>query len=211
MENKYQVKIDDSVMPELYTFDQLINAGLLDDFDEKIKIRIIGNKEWTTARSFPFNNYEGKKSQQVIKEQHRQVLPSQPMDKIAIHNSQQNKNKTDANSIAQKIQLEHPSNLNNWNWGAFCFSWVWGLFNGLYWPLVIVALNYIPYIGVIISICICLYLGKKGNILAWRVAERNGIKSKQYMKIQNKWNTAGVIYFSLIVCIVFIFCIICVY
>ena len=58
MENKYQVKIDDSVMPELYTFDQLIDEGLLDEIDEKIKVRLNGEDVWQTARNYPFADTE---------------------------------------------------------------------------------------------------------------------------------------------------------
>ncbi len=164
MENKYQVKIDDSVMPELYTFDQLIDEGLLDEIDEKIKVRLNGEDVWQIARNYPFADTETN-------------IP------------------------------EYPSIIDKWNWGAFCFSWVWALFNGLYWPLIIVVLNFIPYIGVILSICICFYLGKRGNMLAWMVAERKGLTVKHYIDVQKKWNIAGVLFFPLIVCFVILLCI----
>lgn len=35
---KYLVKIEESVLPQSYTFDQLIDAGLLDNVDDKIKV-----------------------------------------------------------------------------------------------------------------------------------------------------------------------------
>ena len=60
MPNKYQVKIEDSILPQLYTFDQLIDAGLLDDVDEKIKVRLNGDSTWVTARSFPFSDLESR-------------------------------------------------------------------------------------------------------------------------------------------------------
>ena len=81
-------------MPELYTFDQLIDEGLLDEIDEKIKVRLNGEDVWQIARNYPFADTETN-------------IP------------------------------EYPSIIDKWNWGAFCFSWVWALFNGLYWPLII--------------------------------------------------------------------------
>jgi len=211
MENKYQVKIDDSVMPELYTFDQLIDEGLLDEIDEKIKVRLNGEDVWQTARNYPFADTEIN----AVKQLHS-ARESQGASQLNI--SIPNAIKQDTTS-AQYIRSEHhnrkvqrnlpeyPSIVDKWNWGAFCFSWVWALFNGLYWPLIIVVLNFIPYIGVFLSICIGFYLGKRGNMLAWMVAERKGLTVKDYIDIQKKWNIVGVLFFPLIVCFVIISCI----
>ena len=65
MPNKYQVKIEDSILPQLYTFDQLIDAGLLDEVDEKIKVRLNGDSAWVTARSFPFSDLESRQTHGV--------------------------------------------------------------------------------------------------------------------------------------------------
>ena len=40
MKNKYQVKINDSVLPKSFSFDELIDNGLLDNKDENIKVRL---------------------------------------------------------------------------------------------------------------------------------------------------------------------------
>ncbi|HEY5169771.1 MAG TPA: hypothetical protein VIK03_10315 [Thermoleophilia bacterium] len=34
--------------------------------------------------------------------------------------------------------------LRRWNWGAFAFTWVWGLFNGAYLPLLGLLITLIP-------------------------------------------------------------------
>lgn len=33
--------------------------------------------------------------------------------------------------LAQPVEVTP----RHWNWGAFVFTWLWGLFNGAYWPL----------------------------------------------------------------------------
>jgi hypothetical protein len=56
--NRYQVKIENSVLPECYSFDELIANGLLDERDENIQVKLINDSEWVTARDYPFSRSE---------------------------------------------------------------------------------------------------------------------------------------------------------
>lgn len=56
--NSYQVKIDEEQLPNSYTFDELIENGLLDERDEHIKIKLIGETNWVIARDYPFSTSE---------------------------------------------------------------------------------------------------------------------------------------------------------
>lgn len=56
--NRYHVKIDDSVLPETYSFDELIENGLLDERDERIQVKLIEEREWVVARDYPYANSE---------------------------------------------------------------------------------------------------------------------------------------------------------
>lgn len=56
--NRYQVKIDDAVLPDTYTFDELIDNGLLDERDENIQVRLVEDSEWVIARDYPFADAE---------------------------------------------------------------------------------------------------------------------------------------------------------
>lgn len=49
------------------------------------------------------------------------------------------------------------------NWGAFYFSWVWGLNHGASWTLWMLLLSFIPCAGLIFAV----YIGQKGNQAAW--------------------------------------------
>ena len=192
MPNKYQVKIEESILPQLYTFDQLIDAGLLDEVDEKIKVRLNGDSTWVTARSFPFSDLENKHSTHrvSVNEIKREKLAHVKTTTINKETMQQSSYRPSTSNISQ-LQLEYPPIIEAWNWGAFSLSWIWGIFNGLYWPIIIIVLNFIPYIGVFISLCICVMLGKNGNLYAWRKAKQEGDSVGHFTYIQSKWNTAG--------------------
>lgn len=58
--NSYQVKIDEEQLPNSYTFDELIENGLLDERDEHIKIKLIGETDWVIARDYTFSTSEKK-------------------------------------------------------------------------------------------------------------------------------------------------------
>ena len=36
-----------------------------------------------------------------------------------------------------------PEEIKKWNWGAFFFNWLWGICNGVYWPLILIVVNFI--------------------------------------------------------------------
>lgn len=51
---RYQVKIDDDVSSKAFTLDELLEMGLLDDYDEHILLRAYGESVWQIAREYPF-------------------------------------------------------------------------------------------------------------------------------------------------------------
>lgn len=89
------------------------------------------------------------------------------------------------------------SDLSKFNWGAFMFSWIWGVCNGVYWPLVIILVNFIPYVGQVIGFGICLYLGIKGNELAWK-SDKQWPSFESFMETQKKWSKA--VLWMLVIC-----------
>lgn len=83
--------------------------------------------------------------------------------------------------------------LEKWNWGAFFCSWLWAVVHKIYWPLILLLLNFIPYIGQVSSLCICVYLGLKGSRLAWNSAKYDDFES--YKRAQRNWAIGGIIWF----------------
>lgn len=60
--NRYQVKIDDSILPDSYSLDELLANGLLDQRDEHIKVKLPEEDEWIVARDYSFSRSETPRS-----------------------------------------------------------------------------------------------------------------------------------------------------
>jgi hypothetical protein len=56
--NRYVVKIDDTILPDSYTLDELLANGLLDQRDEHIQIKMVEEDNWVVARDYSFSNAE---------------------------------------------------------------------------------------------------------------------------------------------------------
>lgn len=85
-----------------------------------------------------------------------------------------------------------PSILRKWNWAAFLLSWVWGLFNGVYWPVVLVLVNMIPNVGWALALAGCIFLGIRGNKLAWN-GRKKWQNANEFEIMQRKWSMAALI------------------
>lgn len=51
---RYQVKIEGDTSSQSYTLDELLEVGLLDDYDDKILVRAVGEEKWQVALNYPF-------------------------------------------------------------------------------------------------------------------------------------------------------------
>ena len=78
-----------------------------------------------------------------------------------------------------------PQEIKRWNWGAFVFNIIWGFGNKYYLPL----LTLIPIFN-LVWIFVC---GFKGNEWAWKNGDYESAET--FMKVQETWNRAGLIYF----------------
>ena len=98
-------------------------------------------------------------------------------------------------------QLEVDEYLERFNFGAFLSSWVWAICNRVFWPLVIIPISLIPYLGQVASLFLCSYLGIKGNTLAWN---RCKVSFRKFVANQKKWIGIGIVLFLLFAAIQFI-------
>ena len=98
----------------------------------------------------------------------------------------------------QQQQLrETPTCLNQWSWGAFYWGWIWGIGNGVYWPLI----TLIPYLGQIAAIIIAFVLGANGNRYAW---DKFTGTAAEFDEKQHNWAVAAGICFLISIVIVII-------
>ena len=83
--------------------------------------------------------------------------------------------------------------IKKWSWGAFALNWIWGLFNGIYWMVIILPIVFIPKVGLIIALIISLYAGLKGRDMSWKTGR--WLHVENFKRVQRKWDIAGIIVF----------------
>ncbi len=173
---KFYVKMDETTFGP-YSAKEILGLGLLDDTlvtEESL------NGEWYPARRFDFQDMYLKESRTVINE-----------DGSISRDSVQTRTGDRQGSDTYHTQTGHtPSQdeLSKFNWGAFWFSWLWAAFNGIYWPLIFILVNFIPYVGQFAGLGLCIYLGIKGNELAWNAKTWNSWG--HFKETQKKWARA---------------------
>jgi hypothetical protein len=169
MTYKFYVQVDGSTFGP-YTAKEILSLDLLDDIlvtEESM------DGQWLQAKEFDFNDMCLKESGIVINDDgsisRTHVAPrrEEPREEPYTPTSQ---------------------DLSNWNWGAFMFNWLWAICNGIYWPLLLILLNFIPYVGPIAVFGICVYLGVKGNEMAWNAKTWPSWES--FKETQHKWAVA---------------------
>ena len=99
----------------------------------------------------------------------------------------------DTSSIGQLsdyTQFEVDEYLEKFNYGACLSSWMWAICQHIYWPLLIIPISLVPYIGQVCSLFLCAYLGINGNKLAWRKSTDR--QFGQFVRRQRKWVVMGV-------------------
>ena len=77
------------------------------------------------------------------------------------------------------------------NWGAFLLSWIWGIGNATYLPLIILAVAFIPFVGPLGCLGLAIWFGIKGNEWAWQNKRFEGVEA--FHSYQKKWTIAGII------------------
>lgn len=92
-------------------------------------------------------------------------------------------------------QAEIDKEINKWNWGAFFCSWIWAAYHKIYWPLAVLIVGCIPYIGQIATLILSAYLGFTGSAKAWASGRYATFES--FKAAQKKWAIIGVIVFVL--------------
>ena len=86
-----------------------------------------------------------------------------------------------------------PPGVARWNWGAFFFSWIWGLFNGAYVTLWGLLLWLVPFGGLAWAI-VC---GINGDRWAWQ--GRAWTSPEHFRAAQRAWAIAALVVFLLFV------------
>jgi hypothetical protein len=94
--------------------------------------------------------------------------------------------KFDARSGKGKMS-EIPIEISGWSWGAAGLTWIWGASHRVW----ISFLVFIPFVNFFFWI----YLGIKGNELAWRADKWESVG--KFLETERKWKLWGIIFFIL--------------
>jgi hypothetical protein len=89
-----------------------------------------------------------------------------------------------------------PPEIGGWNWGAFVFTWIWGIFNGSLVTLWGLLIGFIPFGGLVWAI-VC---GTKGNEWAWRGKQWQS--AEHFKRTQHKWAIAALIFVLVVIALV---------
>ena len=112
----------------------------------------------------------------------------QPVQQVDIQKNNQGytqPNYQPAQPIQQNYNQGRKQPVSGWSWGAFMFSWAWGIGNKCYLPLLV----FVPLLNWIwIFVC-----GAKGH--EW--AKNSGLYQtvEEYNAAMNSWNRAGKVMF----------------
>lgn len=104
-----------------------------------------------------------------------------------------------------------------WNWGAFLLNWIWAIGHSCWWPFFVslgigfvacILLAVLPIAGFIISgffhlamLGISVYLGVKGNAIAWENGCFDNID--HFHRKEKQWMIAGFIVWGVYLLIIF--------
>ncbi len=86
-----------------------------------------------------------------------------------------------------------PYELQRFNWGAFGFTWLWGIFNNSYltfWYMASVLLMFVPYVGYFAPLGFAIWFGIKGNEWAWN--NKNWDSVEHFNSVQINWAKAAI-------------------
>jgi len=85
--------------------------------------------------------------------------------------------------------------LTGWNWGGFFLSWMWCLSHErISTGVVILVASIIPGLGTLVRWGFKIYLGVKGNELAW--SSRRFRDLSEFHDIQRAWTVWGIVTFT---------------
>lgn len=182
MEYKFYVQMDgDTFGP--YSAKEVRDLQLMDDIlvtEESM------NGEWLPAGRFDFNDMVKKEFAAQINEDGTINRPryDTSMNPASPITHSRATNTTNTHTYTDGI----PNEIKGWNWGAFFFNWIWGVCNGVYWPLVLIIVNFIPYVGALITLGGCIALGINGSEWAWKGKTWSSVA--EFKRVQHKWAIA---------------------
>jgi hypothetical protein len=175
MKFNFYIRMDNTIFGP-YTTKEIIEMDIPDDTE----VMEESEKEWGLAKHFPFTDYLAAEKGFIIEDDGS--VKKIPSSQSVNSNSQPEPISRTTSEVAPNL---------GWNWGAFFFNWLWGIFNGVYWPLLMLipaGLSYRYPAASIVSFIMCVILGIYGNEMAW--SNKYWRNATEFNETQRKWSIA---------------------
>jgi len=167
-----------------------------DKFDDNTVLKVVNNKDNTS-------NHNLDKYNNSIDNHTHATNNFDDNAELKINN---NKDNTSGHGISTNI----PNEIKKWNWGAFFFTYIWGIFNKVYisfiWIFCIIPISntdfnnlttsrfmFLFIVPCIFGFVLSIVLGLKGSEWAWRNKRWKSIE--HFKKVQNSWSKAAIGFF----------------
>jgi len=195
----------------IYQGDQILLAGVYELDWVQIGRFVMPTGRPTVARNISGARTDGR----TIKIEQAQGGHSRPTDLMAIR---QERHTTELNDYRQPQEetVEHrrersqkdtssqvEEELGKWNWGAFFFGWLWGIFNKVYIALIqlviivftfllnVMGLKMIAPLFSLATLGLSIWLGVKGSRMAWENRAYHNLE--HFREVRHNWNVAAAI------------------
>ena len=152
---------------------------------------IHGGEQNTGRRTVQMDNFSRRDNVQSMGRQTEQFTPGAVKDVSQNYVRPDRRENYGQANVYSQADMDRA--MEKWNWGAFFCSWLWAVVQKMYWPLAILIIGGIPYVGQVCSLCLSVYLGLKGSRIAWESGKYKDFEA--YKKAQHNWAVGGVIWF----------------
>ena len=184
MQYRFYIRMDGTTYGP-YSTEEIMNLNVPDD-TEVMEESVQG---WYLAKDYPFTDLLAAEKGYHIDDDGtlRKInIPGAHTQTTSSTTTQQQPSITSSTSTSSD---ESPK--FGWNWGAFFFNWLWGVFNGVYWPLVLILLSalssVLPWVS-FITLGACIYLGINGSEQAWN--GKSWDSAREFNRVQKGWSKA---------------------
>ena len=201
----------------IYPGDKIVLAGICELQWSQISAFIVPVGRPTVARNIRGGgdlNAERRNSVLRPAEQHPSDTPSRnsrvtdfmPHQERVVYDHMSQQEERKATTVDREV--------DRWNWGAFYFGWIWGVFNKVYISLVQLVTNILAFglsligLGIIAplftlaSLGIGIWLGVKGSRMAWNNGAYRNLE--HFRNARHNWNIAAAIVFGISILLVLI-------
>ena len=100
---------------------------------------------------------------------------------------------SEANTSGNGPTTVIPQSISGFNWGALVWTWIWALGNKSLNTITVVLfiLTFVPWVGAIPALALCIYSGTTGNERAWR--NKRWVSVAQFKATQRRWGYSALI------------------